>query len=335
MKTTTTPVVKDLVLVGGGHSHVAVLKRFGMKPVPGVRLTLICRDVHTPYSGMLPGLVAGHYEFDDAHIDLGALARFSGARFFQSSVTRLDLERKRVLCDNRPAVPYDLLSINTGSAPRTYDVPGATENAIPVKPINRFLARWEALRERALDQRRPMRIAVVGAGAGGVEILLAIQYRLRRLQDGANRPADRIEYHLFSESRHILPTHSTRVRRTFEKVLRVRGVTVHLASPVVEVASGRLRTGLGEEIEADEVLWVTAAGAPSTRRVSSRSPIRCNPYRTPRCSPPATSLRWSIIRDRSPACSPYVRAVRWPTICGAFCLAGRRGRFGPRPGSLA
>jgi selenide,water dikinase len=263
MKNDNTPIVKDLVLVGGGHSHVAVLKRFGMKPVPGVRLTLICRDVHTPYSGMLPGYVAGHYSFDDVHIDLGALARFAGARFYHSEVTALDLAGRRVLCDNRPSVPYDLLSINTGSAPRTSDVPGATEAAVPVKPINRFLDRWKALAARSLHHDGPMRIAVVGAGAGGVEILLAIQYRLATLRREAGRTADDIAFDLFSDSPGILPTHNARARQAFEQVLRERGVTVHAGEPVVEVSGNRLRTESGAGIEADEILWVTAAGAPS------------------------------------------------------------------------
>ena len=257
MKSSDTPIVKDLVLVGGGHSHVAVLKRFGMEPVPGVRLTLICRDVHTPYSGMLPGFVAGHYSFDETHIDLGALARFANARFFHSDVSGLDFIEKRVLCDNRPPVPYDVLSINIGSAPRTADVPGATETAVPVKPINRFLERWEALRHRAMTHTGRFRVAVVGGGAGGVEILLAIQHRLRA-ERGA---AEEIEYHLFSGNETILPTHNRNVQRVFAKTLKDRGVTVHSGKPVVEVTPGHLHTEDGQTIDADEILWVTAAGA--------------------------------------------------------------------------
>ena len=263
MNTSDTPIVKDLVLVGGGHSHVAVLKRFGMKPVPGVRLTLICRDVHTPYSGMLPGFVAGHYGFDDVHIDLGALARFASARFFHSSVIGLDLQNRTVRCDNRPDVPSDLLSINTGSVPQLDSVAGAAESVVPVKPINSFLERWEALRKRAVEHDGPMRIAVVGAGAGGVEILLSIQHRLRSLRAAAGRNADDIAFDLFSASSEIMPTHNSRMRRTFIDELRNRGVAVHADARVVAVSAGRLHTGAGEEFQADEILWVTAAAGQS------------------------------------------------------------------------
>ncbi|PPR12282.1 MAG: Selenide, water dikinase [Alphaproteobacteria bacterium MarineAlpha11_Bin1] len=262
MKTTDNPILKDLVLVGGGHSHVAVLKRFGMKPLPGVRLTLICRDAHTPYSGMLPGYVAGHYEYDEAHIDLGALTRFANARFYHSTVTALDLDRKRVICDNRPPVPFELLSINTGSTPNTSNVPGASENVVPVKPINTFLDRWEALSARAMSHQGPMRIAVVGAGAGGVEILLAIQYRLSHLRQDAGITSENIEFHLFSSGSEILPTHNARVRAKFLKTLKKRKVILHLGEPVTEVENDRLMTENGNVIEADEILWVTAAGAP-------------------------------------------------------------------------
>src|SRR5206468_8261336 len=144
MKTMSHPVLKDVVLLGAGHSHVTVLRMFGMKPIPGVRLTLISREVHTPYSGMLPGLIAGHYGFDDAHIDTGPLARFAGARLYQAEVVDLDLAGRRVICRSRPPVPYDLLSLNIGSTPNTAGVPGASAYAIPVTPLAGFLSRLVA-----------------------------------------------------------------------------------------------------------------------------------------------------------------------------------------------
>ena len=95
MKNSNVPVVEDLVLIGGGHAHVSVLKQFGMKLLPGLRITLITRDIHILYSGMLPGYVAGHYDYDDCHIDLEPLARFANARLIHAEVDGLDPDNQQ------------------------------------------------------------------------------------------------------------------------------------------------------------------------------------------------------------------------------------------------
>jgi selenide,water dikinase len=267
MQNGASPIVKDLVLIGGGHSHVAVLKRFGMRPLPGVRITLICRDSHTPYSGMLPGLIAGHYTFDEAHIDLGPLSRLAGARFYHDEVIGLDLDARQVLCRNRPPTHYDLLSINIGSTPRTSDVMGAAAAVVPVKPISGFLERWRALEER-VRHRGGARIAVVGGGAGGVELTLAGQYRLGRLLGNGDARGAALEFHLFTDTDKVLPTHNARVRSKFAQVLASRGVEVHTGRPVVAAAPERLTLDGGASYEFDEILWVTAAGAAPWLRAS-------------------------------------------------------------------
>ncbi|MBK9345702.1 MAG: selenide, water dikinase SelD [Burkholderiales bacterium] len=260
MQTPEQPILRDIVLVGGGHSHVGVIKSFGMQPLPGVRLTVICTDVHTPYSGMLPGYVAGHYDYDAVHIDLSRLAVFAGARLYRDEVIGLDRANRKVLCRNRPPVPYDVLSINTGSTPQLHDVPGALENAIAVKPITRFNARWLALLNRVQKHAGKTTVAVVGAGAGGVELLLAMQYRLRQELRTLGRNPDELVFHLFTNNAHILPTHNPRVRKTFDAVLAARGVQVHRHAAVTQVAQGQLQTASGQVVEADEIVWVTRAG---------------------------------------------------------------------------
>lgn len=256
------PVVKDIVLVGGGHAHVSVLRRFGMKPMPGVRLTVITRDIHTPYSGMLPGLVAGHYGWDDVHIDLGPLARFAGARLYHGEVAGLDLAQRVVQVPGRPPVHYDLLSINTGSRPRTIDVPGALEHALPVKPIDQWLDNWQALQERVRASRGAFRVVVVGGGAGGVELALATRHRLRHLLREQGEDASRLHYTLLTDGPEILPTHNPGVRRRFNRVLGERDIAVHAHSRVVAVEPDGVQVEGGGFHPADAVLWVTSAAAP-------------------------------------------------------------------------
>ena len=264
MQTSDQPILRDIVLIGGGHSHVGVLKSFGMNPIPGVRLTLICTDMHTPYSGMLPGYVAGHYDYDEVHIDLSRLAAFAGARLYRDEVIGIDRSSQKVICKSRPAVPYDQLSINIGSTPQLDDVPGAAEHVVAVKPIRNFNDRWLQLLERVKTHLGKTTIAVVGAGAGGVELLLAMQFRLRNELTLLGRNPDELTFHLLTNSETILPTHNAGVRSRFDAVLAQRGVQVHRNAEVTQVdkrgGAGVLITSKGQELQADEIMWVTRAG---------------------------------------------------------------------------
>ena len=260
MQLVSAAIVKDLLLVGGGHSHVAVLKNFGMRPMPGVRLTVVTRDVQTPYSGMLPGFIAGHYSYEACHIDLVPLAAFAGARFCHAEAIGIDLRMKCVLFADRPPIPYNILSLDIGSRPKQADVTGSAEHATPVKPIDRFAARWERIVARVITDAKALRIGVIGGGAGGVELILAMQYRLRQLLIEKGQNPDRLRFVVVTAG-DLLPTHNLSVARIFRRILEQRDVELHLDSKVVAVESKGVRCADGAAIALDEIIWVTQAGA--------------------------------------------------------------------------
>ena len=239
-----------LVLIGGGHSHVEVLRQFALKPLPDTRLTLICQTAQTPYSGMLPGYVAGHYRYEQVHIDLRPLAKAAGAEFYETAANGIDRAKQAVHTEQHPPLHYDQLSINIGSTPNLADASGAREHAIAVKPIRDFNQRWLNLLERVKAAPAPMHIAVVGGGAGGIELLLAMQYRLAPYQP---------RFSLWTRGAKILPTHNTAVQKKFMQVLQARGVEVHCQAPVSAVNSSGLITADTQHHTADEVIWVTRA----------------------------------------------------------------------------
>jgi selenide,water dikinase len=263
MQVSEQPILRDLVLVGGGHSHVVVMRMLAMRPEPGLRITLICTDIDTPYSGMLPGYISGHYGFDDVHIDLVRLASFAGARFIHGEVTGLDRANQRVLVRGRPPVPYDLLSINTGSTPNVRQVSGAQAHAVPVKPIAQFNQRWLGLLVRVRELHSRFTITVVGGGAGGVELILSMQFRLRNELQKLGRNPDLLRFVLLTAGDTILPTHNPSVRERFSRVLKERHVVVHTRAEVDQVSPGSLHTQDGRTFDADETLWVTQAGGPA------------------------------------------------------------------------
>ena len=169
---------KRLLLIGGGHSHVEVIRRWGLAPEPDVAMTLISPDRHTPYSGMLPGYIAGHYSHADCHIDLDAVCTQAGVTRIGASVGAVDFAARIACCSHAPDQPFDVLSIDTGSTPVLAPIPGAERHGIAVKPVAQFLDLWAQLREAAGTAPRPLQVVVVGAGAAGVEVVLAMQHRI-------------------------------------------------------------------------------------------------------------------------------------------------------------
>ena len=218
------PVAADLVLVGGGHSHVAVLRRFGMRPLPGLRLTLVSRDLLTPYSGMLPGLVAGHYTPEEAHVDLRRLARFAGARIVHAPATKIDLRSKQIFAAGRPPISFDLLSLDVGSQPALHAIEGAEEHALGVKPVDVFRERWTEAERDCFGRGGRLRVAVIGGGAGGTELAFALRYRLDALLAQAGVPVDRAEVVLLSEAPGVVPAHAPAVQRRLARRLGQRGI---------------------------------------------------------------------------------------------------------------
>lgn len=246
-----------LVLVGGGHSHVQVLLELARRRSDGLQVTVISRDILTPYSGMLPGVVAGHYEPADALIDLAPLCAAAGAELIRAEVTSLDPVAGTVGTRDGLAVGYELLSINCGSAPGLGPILGAGDIGVAVKPISGFLSRWELLLDELRERRDDgFRLVVVGAGAGGVEMALALDYRLRE------REACRgVQVSVIDAADAMLPGHTPQLARRVGAILARRGVAFRGATRIGEALSDGLLTDSGEVIGADEVLWVTDAGA--------------------------------------------------------------------------
>jgi len=252
------------VLLGGGHSHAIALRLFAMNPIPGVRLTLVSDVTHTPYSGMLPGHIAGFYSYDETHIDLRRLAEFAGAQFLHARATGLDLKQQRLRFGDRPALGFDLLSLDIGSTPATATVPGAAEHAIAIKPVPHLLQHWEhLLAEVSARPDRPWRLAIVGGGAGGVEFALNAHRRLQDLLQAAGQPRSHLEMHLFHRGRTLLGSHNRWVSRHLQHLLDRRGIGVHLAETVTEVRPGKVRCASELTVACDRVFWVTQAAAPN------------------------------------------------------------------------
>lgn len=241
------PQLRDLVLIGGGHAHALVLRMWGMDPLPGTRLTVINPDPVAPYTGMLPGLIAGHYRRDELMIDLVRLARFAGARVILDRATGIDREKRLIHLAGRPPLPYDLAAIDVGITSDLPSLPGATEHAVAAKPLGRYAEAWEAFVAAPPD--RP-RVVILGAGLGGVELALASAHRLRGHGAAVT---------LLDQATAFLPALTAKARRVLEDRLRTAGVALRLGTRVVSIGPEAVVLNLGEVLGADFTLTATGA----------------------------------------------------------------------------
>ena len=212
--------MKRLLLMGGGHAHVQVLADMARQPLAGWQVQLVTPYERQVYSGMLPGWVAGHYPLAACAIRLDVLAARAGVALHTSAGVRLDLQANTLHCADGQALGFDRLSIDTGAMPATAGLPGAAEFGLPIRPIEGFIAAWPALVDRIVQApRRPFELLVLGAGAAGVELALALQHRARR----DRWPA--LHVTLAGSDDLPLPGAPLRARRWLLAALQQRGIT--------------------------------------------------------------------------------------------------------------
>ena len=249
-------IERDLVLLGGGHTHVLLIRALAMNPIPGVRVTLVSESGLTPYSGMLPGYVAGHYSLQQTQIDLNRLCRRSGTRWVRCKAIGIDLADQQLLLEGQAPLSYDRLSIDIGSTP-DLRVPGAQRHALGVKPISGFQQRWDHLLkdvdQSSSNPENRLDWAVVGAGAGGVELVLAMSHRLR------NTP--RVNFHLVYSR--FMPGYPRALANRVERKLFDRGINLHPDFRVREVRQDGLVDDDGELLKTSQSIWCTGASGAS------------------------------------------------------------------------
>lgn len=260
---------KHLVLIGGGHSHAIALRLFGLNPIPELRITLISDVSHTPYSGMLPGYVAGFYNFEECHIDLRQLAQFARSELYIDQAISLDLVNNRVICANRPPVTFDILSIDIGSTPAQESVTGVPEYAIPAKPVPQFLNQWHQIIENCANHpEKSINLGIVGGGAGGVELALTMASRLAQI------PGLNLKIYLVHRGTALMSGYNQWVRQRLYKILINRSIQVHLGERVSEILPNKIKCESGLTVDSHYTFWVTQASGANWIRESGLSTDR-------------------------------------------------------------
>ncbi len=247
MHTPLLPLTRDLVLIGGGHTHALLLRKWGMKPLSGARVTLINPGPTAPYSGMLPGFVAGHYQQWELDIDLVRLARFAGARVILGAVEGIAPDTRQLHVPGRPPVAFDVASVNVGITSDMPALPGFAEHAVPAKPLGLFAAQWQSY----LSGTGRASVAVIGGGVAGVELVMAMAHALR----SKGREAQVTLIDSATALTATVPKASATIRRAMAHL----GIEVLENTSIQKISAGEIELTDGRQIPADFITG--AAGA--------------------------------------------------------------------------
>jgi pyridine nucleotide-disulfide oxidoreductase family protein len=242
--------MKHLVLLGGGHAHVHVLKQLARTPLAGVSVTLVSPFERQIYSGMVPGWLAGHYTLDECSIALSPLAGLAHVQFLEASATAIDANAKQVHTSSGDNIAYDLLSVDTGPVMNRDAIPGARQHALFVRPMEHFVRLSDSL--FGLAQSRVLAVVVIGGGAAGVELALALQHRLQ----------DQVRVSVVTGGTPPLPSYPLQVQARAMAVLRAARITV-LQERCVEIAANQVVLANGAKLACDAPLAVWGSSAPS------------------------------------------------------------------------
>lgn len=252
----------DLVMIGGGHAHALALRMMAMNPPANTRITLISPEQLAPYSGMLPGLIAGHFHVTDTHIDLPQLCQWSGVRFIQQTVSGIDTTLNRIALADGSSVDFDWLSVNVGGIPNITSTPGAAEFSIPVKPVSGFYPRWKSFLD-ALSTTKETQptLVVVGGGAGGCELVLAMAH-------AAERRGLTAQFKLVTKT--LLAEYGATAQRAMRRALSeykielIEGVRVEeVTDAALTLSSASVDTPTETtNLPAHHVFWCTGVSAP-------------------------------------------------------------------------
>jgi len=247
--------VTRLLLLGGGHAHALVLLKLRGVISKNLDVTLVSPGpVHT-YSGMVPGVIAGHYAAADAQIALAPLARNAGTELVAGRVAALHPDDKRATLVDGRSLRYDIASLNLGSLADWAGVPGAAAQATAAKPFEEFFAHWRRL---LTEGPAAPRVAVVGAGAAGVELAMAMKVALARRAGGG-------EVVLYSE-RNAFPAH---LALRIAAALGRTGVQLRAGEPVIAVDAGPVLVSAAGRERFDAVYWTAGAAALPLLRASA------------------------------------------------------------------